>query len=1362
MAHATIVFAARSIVCVTLIAASIAVDRPDAVSDALARASQVKADGADLVEWRMDMLASEPGAAEAARRLVRESPLPCIVTVRTAAEGGGWDGDETDRISFLEAVCTAGHPPRYIDVELSSLERSANLRQKVLLCVDHPGQVRDGLPGLIVSAHDFAGRPADLSRRVGQMWGDPACAVAKVAWRARSLRDVTESVELLAMRSKPTAAICMGEFGLMTRALAPKFGALLTYAHADGDGATAPGQPSVRELVGVWRVKGVGRATAVYGVIGWPVAQSRSPQIHNGWFAAHDIDARYFPMPVAPGWESFKATVGELHACAALDFRGASVTHPHKEHLLRYVRECGGEADDASAAIGAANTLVIGPDGRMRALNTDAPAVAEVMRDLAQQGAGWRGARVAIVGAGGAARAAAYAMMREGSDVTVLARRPEQADAAASDLSRHGAGQGGGRIGSAPLQQLATRSFDALIHATPIGMMGGPDESATPLPDAGLVGSGCAVLDMVSVPEETPLVQQARGRGARVATGMQLLLAQARRQFMAWTGTDPVTGPSRGATPPSATAHASPVACLCAAAVVALCAIVDSRAASAAAPSPRGGASAHARAPAFGVQVDPILFEEVRAWCGDLIAISPAEWPDVCAAHRDYLAAWAQAERQRPIGSRALAATDIDARMEVDGAFLDRLSALLGEGAAPAVESWRRARRCAMAEQCAREAGGAVDALRASARAGVPFELRSAVSSYARISEDCARSLAELRSRAASGEDVDDLRASERGIRSRWLDAEASLAADCASAGSPGEAVLRAMLAGAYPDLVREWASRAQLMRIVVARMPGLEPRARDAALAAVDGYTRARWSAADGEVALRRAAATRRAASASRAVPAGAEASPAQARERGAGAESLLSEEDAALLAALAESVGAERAQAIRALAYAQLTDSAPTIARIVGEDGAVEVMESLPRDVASEVTQRGELPPSRAPAYSLPDSLTSLRPALSHLGARALAAQAQDEEDRRAIDALVRDDSARWTRDVAPSLEQLLAARDRAEQAVRAGDLAAFDAAAASFAAIRPRCLDAVARHDGQTWSALERLAMRPDGVPAWVSQLRLARSLEVQAPHAALVGMTQSEDGEPVAIDLRALARSIADPDAWGSLPPDARALVEGGLGRVLSDGASGLAAALDASIAAERARIGADLALRDVDALVRQHGSPPAGDPAAFAIQQARMRSASASAARAQAVTAAAQAEARAALAIVRALEDSASRAGDTMAAWQARRFLVAGALAAGVPGWSSTRMLLVRSERAEWCDALDGESARPAAELWTSAAAILGQSAQPRAGAPETGAWISWRAARGQLEQAAQRTLFLAGLPGLKAPAMAAPAAGTQR
>jgi len=1343
---------------VTLIAASIAVDRPDAVSDALVRAASAKADGADLVEWRMDSLAAEPGALEAARRLVRECPLPCIVTVRVATEGGGWDGDETDRISFLEAVCIGDDPPRYVDIELSSLERSANLRQKALLCVAHPGQVRDGLAGLIVSAHDFTGRPDDLTRRVAQMWQDPACAVAKVAWRARSLRDVTEAIELLAMRSKPTAAICMGEFGLMTRVLAPKFGAFLAYAHADGDGATAPGQPSVRELAQVWDIRSVGRHTAVYGVIGWPVAHSRSPEIHNAWFAAHGVDARYLPMPVAPGWESFKATVGELRACTALGLRGASVTQPHKENLLRYVTECGGEADAASIAIGAANTLAIGADGVARALNTDAPAVAEVMRGIAQPGRVWSGSRIGVIGAGGAARAAAYAMAHEGADVTIVARRPEQSAEAAERLVAHGAG----RIGAAALEDIASHHFDAIIHATPLGMQGGPDELASPLPDLGMIAPGTGVLDMVSVPEETPLVRQARARGARVATGMALLFAQARRQFAEWTGIDPGPGTQLGNAPASSAVRANPLACIIALAIATICAMPGPRTAAAVPAQASGGMATHLRAPEFGMQVDPILFDEVRMWCGELLAISPAEWPDVCAAHRDYLAAWAAQERARPVSALPTLAADLDARAGVDGAFLDRLRALLGDSAVPALESWRRARRCAMAEQLARESGGAVESVRASARDGVPFELRSAVGSYARISEDSARALVELRARADSGEDVDDLRAAERAIRRQWLDAEAALAADCVAAGPSGENVLRAMCAGAYPDLTREWAERVQLMRTVVARLPATDPHARDAAVAAVDAYALARWATVDEEILRRRAAGTRYAMSASRSTAPSGETVQPGAAARGAGIESLFAEEDAALLAALAESVGAARAQAIRALAYAQLEDSVPAIVRIVGETGAVDVMDSLPQGVMSAIVQRSDPPAPRTAAYALPDSLSSLLPALTGIGARACEARAQDAEDRHALDALANDDAARWSRDVAPALEQLAGARDLAEQAVRAGDLAAFDAATSRYTALQQRCIEVVMRHDAQTWDALESLAARPGGVPAWVSQVRLARSLELQAPHAAVLGPVVSGDGDPAALDLRSLARAVGEPDAWDSLDPAARTLIEAGLVRALAEGASPRRAALEAAIDAERARILADVALRDVDALVRQHGSPPAGDPAAFAIQQARTRSAAAGAARAQAVTRAAQADARAALAVMKAVEDSVSGDGDTLAAWQARRFLVAGALATAVPEWSATRGLLLRSERAEWCDALDGESARPAAQLWSAAGAALAQSASVRGGGDGAPARVEWRTARGQLEQSARRMMFMASMPGLRAPVSAAPVAGNER
>jgi 3-dehydroquinate dehydratase/shikimate dehydrogenase len=1293
----------------------------------------------------MDLLAAEPGGTLAAQRLVRECPLPCIVTVRSSGEGGGWDGDEADRISFLEAVCTSEHPPKYIDVELASVDRSANLRQKVLLCVAHPGQVREGLPGLILSAHDFLGRPPDLTRRTASMWEDPACAVAKVAWRARSVRDVTEAVELLAVRPKPTSAICMGEFGLMTRVLAPKFGAFLTYAHVDGDAATAPGQPSVRELVGTWNMRKVSRDTALYGVIGWPVAQSRGPEIHNAWFAQHAIDARYVPLPVAPQWESFKATVGEMCACAGLGFRGASVTHPHKEHLVRYVRECGGSLDDASAAIGAANTLVLDAQGGVHAVNTDVPAIAEVMGGLAIGASGWSGSRIAVLGAGGAGRAAAYAMAQAGALVTIAARDPSRASVAAAEIGAAVKASGAARAAPVPLRELALADFDAVVQATPVGMAGGPDAAELPIGDCSALGPHMALLEMVSVPEDTPLVQEARARSARIATGMSLLVAQARRQFQAWTGIMPERSPLHGsAGAPNGASHGARLRVHPAALAIAFVLAILLGLASAPA-----SARDFRRVPLFGAAVDPILFEEVREWCGDGIAIAGPEWPDVCAAHRDYLAAWAAAQG--------------DARSGIDRTFLERLRALLGETSAPVLESWWRARQCAVAEQRGREHGGAVSALRAGTRPGVSLELQSAISSYARISEDSAAALAGLRARAGAGEDVESLRAAERAILVRWLEAEAALEADCTQGGPGGEGVLRALLAGAYPDLTAEWMTRAQLMRGVIDRMPALESQSRDAARSAVDVYTRARWASVQEEIARRRSAATRRPMAMLRSAPVADAASLQGAARAGPSTEPLVSDEDVALLAALAETVGAERAQAIRALAFAELSEPGASLARIVGEDGAIGMMGSLPRQVAAEVGRRGDVAAARSAAYALPDAVSQVGPPLSGIGARTLGARVQDEEDRRAIAAVTDNDRARWRQDVEPVVAELAAARTRAEQAVRSADMTGFDAAAAAYMAIDARCRDAIASHDGQSMAALAALAIRPDGsVPEWVSQVQLARALETRAPAEPLRCASGTEDGTSMSVDLRALAQAIADPDAWDSLDRASRAMVESGLSRVLADSTARHRASLAAAVDAERARIRSDLALREVDALVRQHGSPPAGDPAAFAIQQARQRSAASASDRAKAVDSAAGADAREALAILRALEDSIAQHGDTTSAWQARRFLVSGALAASVPGWSAARSLLGRSERADWRDALDAESSRTAAQLWVASTTLLSQSARDSGAPADASKWRAWRFARGQMEQSAERMIFLAGLPGMKAPVTASPAAASER
>lgn len=543
----------------THLCVSISVEAPDEINSALADARRAIEHGADMVEWRVDVLAECENALHHVRTLVRESPAPCIVTIRGAREGGDWRGNEADRVSFLEALCTAdGEPaPTYIDFELADAQRSANLRQKLELCVAHPGQVRTVGTRLILSVHDFEGRPASLLRQWTAMAESDACAVAKVAWRARSVRDNIEAFELLATRVKPAVVLCMGELGLMSRVLAPKFGAFLTFAHAGNDSdaqraaanaaGTAPGQVSVEDMVNLYGFRSIGPATRVFGVIGWPVGHSRSPHLHNEWFRAAGRDAVLLPMPIPPEYEHFKATVAELLAFAPLDFRGACVTLPHKEHLVRFVHEHGGHVDEIAARIGAANTLYLDSSGALHCTNTDAPAAVDALtHGMGIQRAELRDKRVAVLGAGGVARAVAAGLADEGARVVIFNRNEDRARRLCAQLreglSQHGSGAKNAATGSAHeghivagrAGEISCGCFHALVNCTPVGMQGGSDPQGNPLADDVHLDDSITVMDTVYAPRDTPLILESRSRGARTVDGWAMFMKQAERQFRLW------------------------------------------------------------------------------------------------------------------------------------------------------------------------------------------------------------------------------------------------------------------------------------------------------------------------------------------------------------------------------------------------------------------------------------------------------------------------------------------------------------------------------------------------------------------------------------------------------------------------------------------------------------------------------------------------------------------------------------------------------------------------------------------------------------------------------------------------------------
>ncbi len=526
----------------------------ESVEAALAAAHEARDGGADLVEFRVDSFFTGDAVeaapqADAIASLVAAAPLACIVACRPVLEGGQYDGPDDARIALFErlgivAADRPGHAPRYIDIELATYTRSENIRQKVNLAVDHPGQVRPVETSLILSMHDFHTRPADLFRRVEAMVKEPACRVMKIAYRARSLRDNLELLDIQAASretGRPTIALGMGPFGLPSRVLAPKFNGFLTFATLRRDSATAPGQPVLRELLDTYRFRSIGTATRVYGVVGFPAEHSLSPHVHNAGFEAVGHDGVYLPMPVPPEYEHFKATVLAMIDHPFLDLAGLSVTSPHKEHLVRLAREQSADGDVRwsldllSDRCGAANTLALRRDPRgvpiaFAVSNTDGPAAANLLTAAAADG------DVVVVGVGGTARAVATELMHRGRRVVIVNRTGDRAAALAKELGAHAKGDSPMR--AATWEAIDPARVAALMNCTPVGMTGGPAPNENPVP-LGVLGNlpkHACVSDAVYAPLATPLLRAAASFGLTCVDGLSMFIAQAADQFELWTG----------------------------------------------------------------------------------------------------------------------------------------------------------------------------------------------------------------------------------------------------------------------------------------------------------------------------------------------------------------------------------------------------------------------------------------------------------------------------------------------------------------------------------------------------------------------------------------------------------------------------------------------------------------------------------------------------------------------------------------------------------------------------------------------------------------------------------------------------------
>lgn len=476
--------------------------------------------GADLVELRVDGL-NDISAVETLLGGPRR--LPMIVTVRAAGEGGAWRGSEHDRIALL--LHLARLHPDYIDVELATWEQSAEIRQS-LAPARHAETGGGVATRLIISHHDFHETPNDLTSLFARLEAAPADVIKAVFMP----RDALDALRLLAeMRrlnraGRRAVVFGLGEAGLLTRILAKKFGSFLTFAALEAGAESASGQPTIADLRELYRWDAVDERTRLFGVVGWPVAHSRGPRLHNAVMAAEGIDGVYLPLPVCPTYEALAAFLDYVADADWLDCAGFSVTLPHKEHARRWLVERGGALDDRAARAGAVNTLFRDAAGDWRGANTDAAGALAALQSVPElAGDGLHGQSVDILGAGGVAHAAAAVLAEHRCRIMVYNRAPERA----AELARccDGAWQ--------PWDRREAGTGRILINCTSVGMV--PDVDATPI-SAARCGPDTIVFDTVYQPAETRLLREAQARGSRVINGVTLFIAQAAEQIRIWHG----------------------------------------------------------------------------------------------------------------------------------------------------------------------------------------------------------------------------------------------------------------------------------------------------------------------------------------------------------------------------------------------------------------------------------------------------------------------------------------------------------------------------------------------------------------------------------------------------------------------------------------------------------------------------------------------------------------------------------------------------------------------------------------------------------------------------------------------------------
>ncbi len=447
-----------------------------------------------LIELRLDSLKNPVLALPRLRRLIELRPDGVVIaTCRRKAAGGNFAGSVEAELEILRKAAEAGCHALDVEIETASTMTAAaweELRARA---------------AIVLSSHDFK-TTAKLEETFARMRIYPA-DFYKVAGTANSLHDNVAMIRFLEEHGSeyPMVGMCMGEQGMLSRVLSIRAGAAFTFGSAGQGKETAPGQPTYRELRDFYRVEQIEPVTKVYGVAGDPIAHSMSPWVMNSAFRRENVNAVYLPLH-AKTLEDLLSTITDL------PLNGASITIPYKEAVVEHLDN----SDVLTQKTGACNTIVRGKDGGLFGFNTDVYGIIAALESRVTL----QGARVLVLGAGGAARAAVFSLRDKGADVSILNRTPARAQTLAK--------QSGAKI--VKRSELPKLSFDVIFNATPVGLS--PDKN-TPLEENEI--NTVWVFDSVYNPIETRLIKLAQAKGCGTISGAEMFVHQAARQFEIWT-----------------------------------------------------------------------------------------------------------------------------------------------------------------------------------------------------------------------------------------------------------------------------------------------------------------------------------------------------------------------------------------------------------------------------------------------------------------------------------------------------------------------------------------------------------------------------------------------------------------------------------------------------------------------------------------------------------------------------------------------------------------------------------------------------------------------------------------------------------